>query len=119
MTTFKFFKVALIVVLVSISLIPPHVNAEVTCEQITMWLTPCIGYSVLGGVVPAACCEGIKTCIAAKKTKKDRQLGCNCVKDLAAKIPGLNYDRVNEIPGICGTTVPYKITPDLDCSKVN
>ncbi|KAK2653004.1 hypothetical protein Ddye_012860 [Dipteronia dyeriana] len=119
MTTFKFFKVALIVVLVSISLIPRHVNAEVTCEQITMWLTPCIGYGVLGGVVPAACCEGLKTTIAAKKSKKDRQLGCNCVKDVAAKIPGLNYDRVNEIPGICGTTIPYKISPDLDCSKVN
>ncbi|KAK3218929.1 hypothetical protein Dsin_012899 [Dipteronia sinensis] len=117
MTTFKIFKVALIVVLVSISLIPPHVTAEVTCEQITMWLTPCIGYGVLGCVVLAACYEGLKTTIAAKKTKKDRQLGCNCVKNVAAKIPGLNYDRVNEIPGICGTTIHYKITPDLDCTK--
>ncbi|KAH7564755.1 hypothetical protein ACOSP7_021514 [Xanthoceras sorbifolium] len=119
MATSKIFTVAFMVMLVSISLVPPHVNAQVTCEQITLWLTPCIGYSVVGGVVPGACCQGIKTALAAKKTVEDRRMGCNCVKDLAAKIPGLNYDRVNEIPGICGITIPYKISPSLDCTKVN
>lgn len=97
--------------------IPHHVNAAITCEQVTYYLTPCIGYGVFGGTVAPACCTGIKTLLAAAKTTEDLRKKCNCVKEGAARIPGLNYDRVNEIPGKCGTTSPYKVTPDVDCSK--
>lgn len=117
MSTSKLFTVAFLAVLVSISSIAPPVDAEITCQQVEMLLTPCIGYSMMGGMVPSSCCEGIKKCLAAKKTAEDRREGCYCVKDMAAKIPLINYDRVNEIPGVCGIKVPYKITPSLDCSK--
>lgn len=93
------------------------VDAKITCEQVTIWLTPCIGYGVTGGVVPASCCQGIRALSAASNTTEDHRADCNCVKEGAAKIPGLDYDRVNELPGICGSNCPYKLTHDLDCSK--
>ncbi|XVF46117.1 hypothetical protein PTKIN_Ptkin03bG0001000 [Pterospermum kingtungense] len=74
--------------------IPHHVNAAITCEEVTYYLIPCIGYGVFGGTVDPTCCTGIKTLDAAAKTTEDRRKKCNCVKEGAARIPGLNYDRV-------------------------
>ncbi|KAK6234523.1 hypothetical protein QUC31_018319 [Theobroma cacao] len=113
----KVFKVAFGALLVSMLVAAPYVNATISCEQVTNWLTPCITYGLFGGTVPPGCCEGIKTLNAASNTTEDRRAQCNCVKEGAAKIPGLNYDRVNELPGKCGTTCPYKLSYDLDCSK--
>ncbi|MFQ6664776.1 hypothetical protein Gotur_031766 [Gossypium turneri] len=112
-------KVGLMMLLLTVSmLLPRHrVGAAITCEQVTYLLIPCISYGVFGGTVAPSCCTGIKTLDAAAKTTEDRRKKCNCIKEGAAKIPGLNYDRVNEIPAKCGTTCPYKVTPDVDCSK--
>ncbi|OMP02297.1 Plant lipid transfer protein/Par allergen [Corchorus olitorius] len=93
------------------------VKAEITCEEVTYWLFPCISYGVLGGTVSPACCDGVKTSLAACKTVEDLRKKCQCVKDGAALIPALNYTRVNDIPALCGTTCPYQVSPDVDCSK--
>lgn len=95
----------------------PHVDATITCEQVTIWLTPCISYGVIGGTVLPACCDGLKALTAAAKTTEDRRTKCNCIKNGAAMIPGLDYDRVNKLPGICGTSCNFTLTHDLDCSK--
>ncbi|KAL5555243.1 hypothetical protein UlMin_037479 [Ulmus minor] len=110
-------KVALMVVL-SYMLVVAHAEAALTCEQVTNWLTPCISYGVFGGTVAPACCEGIKELHAAKQTKEDIRVSCSCIKDGAARIPGIDYDRINQLPGLCGTTSPYKVYPSTDCSKV-
>ncbi|KAL4309977.1 hypothetical protein GQ457_01G025200 [Hibiscus cannabinus] len=99
--------------------VPQHVRAAITCDQVTYLLVPCIGYGLFGGTVAPTCCTGIKTLEADAKTAEERRKKCECIKEGAARIPGLNYDRVNEIPAKCGTTCPYKLTPDVDCSKVN
>ncbi|CAN1266227.1 Non-specific lipid-transfer protein (Fragments) [Linum perenne] len=53
----------------------------------------------------------------ARRSREDHR-GCKgCVVDGAAGIPGLNYDWVNELPGLCNTACPYKAYPDTDCSK--
>ncbi|KAF5744446.1 non-specific lipid-transfer protein 1-like isoform X1 [Tripterygium wilfordii] len=122
MVKFQVVRVSCIAVLImSILVGVPEANAAsaITCEQVTIWLTPCIGYGVLGGVVPDACCSGIKALNAASKTAEDRRTQCQCVKEGAARIPGLNYDRVNTLPDICGSACPYKLSPTLDCSKLN
>ncbi|KAK2638755.1 hypothetical protein Ddye_026550 [Dipteronia dyeriana] len=46
------------VLVVSMFLVPAH--AAVTCQQVTFWLTPCISYGVMGGIVAPGCCSGIK-----------------------------------------------------------
>ncbi|KAJ8751319.1 hypothetical protein K2173_016503 [Erythroxylum novogranatense] len=107
------------VFVVVLAVVGHNVNAttEITCERVTMLLSPCISYGVMGGVVAPGCCEGLKALDDAEKSTEDRQAACTCVKNGASMIPGLDYDRVNELPGLCGTTCPYRVTPDLDCSK--
>ncbi|CAN1179990.1 Non-specific lipid-transfer protein [Linum perenne] len=84
-------------------------NAEtaITCGQVTTLL----------GIVPPGCCSGLAQLDTAEKTTEDLRTACRCVVDGAAGIPGLNYDRVNELPGLCNTACPYKVYPDTDCSK--
>ncbi|KAK3199834.1 hypothetical protein Dsin_023249 [Dipteronia sinensis] len=108
-------KYSMAVLVVSMFLVPAH--ATLTCEQVTLWLTPCISYGVMGGIVAPGCCSGLKALDDVIKTNEDVRTACYCIKDRAAKIPGLNYDRANELPGICGTTDPIKLSPSLDCSK--
>lgn len=91
--------------------------SNITCEQVTNWLMPCIGYGVFGGTVPPECCKGLKELIAAKHTQEDRRVSCHCIQDGAAKIPGIDYDRINNLPGLCGTSIPYKIYPSTNCSR--
>ncbi|KAJ9167381.1 hypothetical protein P3X46_022039 [Hevea brasiliensis] len=102
----------------SMFVVVPHVYAKISCEQVTLLLTPCIPYGVFGGDVPPACCSGIKESLALANTTEDLRLKCQCVKEGAAKIPGLNYTRVNELPAKCGTTSPYVVSPNTDCSKI-
>ncbi|QCD77905.1 hypothetical protein DEO72_LG1g1533 [Vigna unguiculata] len=62
------------------------------------------------------------TCIialnAAYKNAEDRRRACQCIKDRAARINGINYDLINEIPGICGSRCPFTIYPSTNCSAV-
>ncbi|CAL1368399.1 unnamed protein product [Linum trigynum] len=101
-----------------IMIVVPCAKAEISCLQITMQLTPCIPYGVLGGSVPPACCQGVKDSMALVNTTEDLRAKCQCVKDGAAGIPGINYTRVNELPSICHVTVPYVVSPETDCSKL-
>ena len=110
-------KVALAVLMAFMLVSASHAEATLTCDQVTMWLTPCISYAVLGGSVSPLCCQGVNSLNAAYKTADDRRGACQCIKDKAAYIPGIDYERVNAIPGKCGTTCPYKVYPSTDCSK--
>ncbi|PON37679.1 Lipid transfer protein/Par allergen [Parasponia andersonii] len=81
--------------------------ANIACEQVTNWLIPCISYGVLGGTVAPECCQGLKELIAAKHTQDDRRrVSCHCIQEGAARIPGINYDRINDLPGLCSTSCP-------------
>ncbi|KAF7833837.1 non-specific lipid-transfer protein 1-like [Senna tora] len=88
-----------------------------TCDQVTIWLTPCISYAVIGGKVSELCCKGIYSLNAAYKSGQDRRAACQCIKTKAANIPGINYDRVNAIAPKCGTKCPFKVYPTTNCSK--
>ncbi|KAL5974780.1 lipid-transfer protein [Asimina triloba] len=95
-----------------------HVEAGITCGQVSSSLAQCIPY--LRGTVPtqpAACCNGIKSLNNAAKTTPDRQTACNCLKSAAANIQGFNPKLAEGLPGKCGVSVPYKIAPSTDCSQ--
>lgn len=111
-------KVALVAIVMACMIIGGcHAEATVTCEQVTIWLTPCIAYAVMGGSVSPLCCQGVYSLNKAYKNGDDRRGACQCIKDTAAYIPGIDYNRVNAIPGKCGTKCPYKVYPSTDCSK--
>ena len=94
-----------------------HVDASITCAEVTTLLTPCISYAIFGGTVPQACCEGVKAVHAGSTTVEDHRATCSCIMDGISRIPGINYDLVGTLPETCGTTCTYKITPTTDCSK--
>ncbi|KAK7302108.1 hypothetical protein RJT34_12988 [Clitoria ternatea] len=111
-------KVTLVASLMACMLMAyPYAEQTLTCDQVTIWLTPCIPYGVMGGNVSSLCCQGIYSLNAAYKNGDDRRGACQCIQDRAAYIPGLDYNRINEIPGKCGTKCPYKVYPTTNCSN--
>jgi len=65
-------------------------------------LAPCIAY-LRGGAGPSpACCAGVKRLNGAAATTPDRQAACNCLKQAAGAISGLNTDAASSLPGKCG-----------------
>ncbi|KAL2333072.1 hypothetical protein Fmac_014285 [Flemingia macrophylla] len=112
-------KVALVASLMACMLITySYSTATLTCDQVTVWLTPCIPYAVMGGNVSSLCCQGVYSLNAAYKNGDDRRSACQCIKDRAALIPGIDYNRVNQVPVRCGTKCPYKVYPSTNCSAV-
>ncbi|KAJ7959928.1 Non-specific lipid-transfer protein [Quillaja saponaria] len=120
MAKFAESRMAFTVVLACMLVAASHVDsATLTCAQVTVLLTPCISYAVYGGTVSPVCCQGIKTLNAAYKTAEDRRSACTCIRDTAATIPGINYERVNALGGICNSPCPFKVYPSTNCSKLN
>ncbi|CAL5202675.1 unnamed protein product [Lathyrus oleraceus] len=112
-------KVVLISVMMACMLISSsYGKATLTCEQVTVWLTPCIPYGTLGGSVLPLCCQGVHSLNAAYKNGDDRRLTCHCVQDRAALIPLIDYTRINQIGDLCGSKCPFKVYPSTDCDKV-
>ncbi|BAS94548.1 Os05g0477900, partial [Oryza sativa Japonica Group] len=83
-------------------------------------LLPCLPYVQSGGAVPAACCGGIRSVVAAARTTADRRAACTCLKNVAAGAAGGPYiSRAAGLPGRCGVSVPFKISPNVNCNAVN
>ncbi|TLP29480.1 non-specific lipid-transfer protein [Acinetobacter baumannii] len=95
----------------------PYTEA-ITCGEVISKLAPCLGYLRSGGPVPGACCNGVKGLNAAAKTTPDRKAACGCLKSAYSSNPGLKPANAAGLPGRCGVSIPYKISPNTDCSKV-
>ncbi|RZC63035.1 hypothetical protein C5167_024806 [Papaver somniferum] len=90
---------------------------QLLCTPVLDSITPCIDYAFTGGqTVPQQCCDNIKK---ISTTKDDRQQVCQCAKNLAPMVPGLNYENVGNILKKCGVDVSLKISPEIDCAKLN
>lgn len=92
-------------------------GAALSCGQVASAVGPCIQYLKAGGAVPGACCSGIKALKNAASTPADRKVACSCLKSAATSISGINLGLAAGLPGKCGVSVPYKISPSTDCSK--
>nr|XP_009781151.1 PREDICTED: non-specific lipid-transfer protein 1-like [Nicotiana sylvestris]XP_016506044.1 PREDICTED: non-specific lipid-transfer protein 1-like [Nicotiana tabacum] len=112
-------KLLLSFLLISMVVAPPPAMAGITCDTVYNDLQPCLSYVLVGGSVPEECCSGLKSLLANATTTPDRQSACSCVKNLASAATGEEVSRAASITGQCGANVPFKISPDVDCSKVN
>ncbi|KAK8683386.1 hypothetical protein V6N13_039447 [Hibiscus sabdariffa] len=104
------------VVILCLAVGAPQAQGAITCGQVVSSLAPCIAYvrnNGAGGGVPATCCNGIKSLNAATRLTSDRQSACNCVKAVAASIPGINYGLTNKLPGMCGRQVKLAMEMDV------
>ncbi|GMJ01628.1 hypothetical protein HRI_003832000 [Hibiscus trionum] len=112
-------KLLSLMLLVSVALEVEPAEAAMTCGSVVSNLLPCMSYVSTGGPLPAACCSGVKTLYGEAQTSDDLQSVCKCIK---SAVNGLSYsdenlDRAAGIPGKCGLSIPYKISPSTDCSK--
>lgn len=92
-------------------------QGAVTCAQVVSMLRPCIPYATGKGELTAACCTGVKNLNNAASTSADRKTACSCLKQQASSISGIQPGVLSGIPGKCGVSVPYAISPSTDCSK--
>nr|AAQ96338.1 lipid transfer protein [Vitis aestivalis] len=111
-------KLACVMVICMVMAAPAAVEAAITCGQVASALSPCISYLQKGGAVPPACCSGIKSLNSSAKTTADRQAACKCLKNFSSTVSGINLSLASGLPGKCGVSVPYKISPSTDCTKV-
>ncbi|KAI3470180.1 hypothetical protein Pfo_026843 [Paulownia fortunei] len=106
----------LIAAVLIVAVAPPG-EAAIGCGTVVSYLNPCLPY-VTGKGPLGSCCRGVKGLYAAAKTTRDRQSVCNCLKSLAGSYSGVNLSKAAGLPGQCGVSIPYKISPSTDCSKV-
>nr|AEM45798.1 non-specific lipid transfer protein [Solanum torvum] len=110
-----FGKIACFVVLCML-VVAPHAEA-ITCGQIQSSLASCLPYLTSGGPL-GGCCGGVRRLVGAAKTPADRKTACGCLKSAAGAIKGINLGKAAALPSTCGVSIPYKISPSTDCSKV-
>ncbi|KAK3227494.1 hypothetical protein Dsin_007356 [Dipteronia sinensis] len=110
-------QAAACVVLVCMLMGAPIAHA-ITCGQVVSAISPCINYiRGIGPLIPA-CCNGVRGLNEAARTTPDRQQACGCLKSNSAVISGINYSLASGLPGKCGVSIPYTISPNTDCSRV-
>nr|ACQ42221.1 lipid transfer protein [Chimonanthus praecox] len=109
---------AFVVMVTGALMVTPYVEAALTCGTVTSALSPCITYVRNGGSVPASCCQGVAALNSAAKTTADRQAACSCLKSALSSVSGIQPSLASSLPGKCGVSIPYQISPSTDCSKV-
>ncbi|KAL0310072.1 UNVERIFIED_CONTAM: Non-specific lipid-transfer protein 2 [Sesamum radiatum] len=100
----------------AVVLVAPPSEAAISCGTVVSYVQSCLPYVTNKGPL-GSCCSGVKGLNAAAKTKEDRQSVCNCLKSLVGSYSGINLGKVAGLPGVCGVSIPYKISPSTDCSK--
>ncbi|KAK9734257.1 hypothetical protein RND81_04G126700 [Saponaria officinalis] len=97
-------------------------EAAVSCTDVDKNLKPCVQHLQSGAgsqaTPPADCCAGVKSVKSLADTTGEHKAVCQCMKGIAAKVTGINYDLAAKLPNHCGVTMSYTINPNTDCSKV-
>ncbi|OVA17275.1 Plant lipid transfer protein/Par allergen [Macleaya cordata] len=111
------FKMVCVVLACMVVAAPYAAEGALSCGTVASKLAPCINYLKVGGALPKTCCDGVKGLKAAAQTPADRKTACGCLKSAASGIAGINLGLAGSLPGKCGVSIPYKISPSTDCSK--
>ncbi|MCL7023037.1 hypothetical protein MKW94_022035 [Papaver nudicaule] len=111
------FKLACVILACFVVVAPYAAEGAITCGMVTSKMAPCLGY-LTGAALQPSCCSGVKSLLAAAQTTPDRQAACNCLKSASGSISGINFGNAASLPGKCGVSIPYKISPSTDCTKV-
>ncbi|KAL1540014.1 non-specific lipid-transfer protein 8-like [Salvia divinorum] len=92
-------------------------SRALTCSDVMKDLRPCINYLKSGsGAPPSPCCAGASNLAATATATADKQTACNCIKN-AAKSITIKPELAKALPGNCGISMPFQISPNVDCSK--
>ncbi|KAM0050548.1 putative plant non-specific lipid-transfer protein/Par allergen [Helianthus debilis subsp. tardiflorus] len=105
------------VVVACMVVLAPHAEAALTCGTVVSSLIPCLPYLRSGGMPSPSCCGGVKRLNGAANNSADRKTACGCLKNAYSSNPGINSGNAASLPSKCGVNIPYKISPNTDCSK--
>ncbi|KAL8517057.1 hypothetical protein ACS0TY_015333 [Phlomoides rotata] len=115
--------IVLVVSMAALALEPPQTEAAISCSTVANDLSPCINYVLYGGATtappPEDCCNGIKTLYGQAQSTPDRQQVCSCIKSVANNASPTIITNAAALPGKCGVSIPYQISPSTDCSAVH
>lgn len=94
----------------------PVSDAAITCSDVVKKMGPCIDYLRSGsGAPPPPCCAGAKALEAAAATTPDKQAACACLKNQSKNL-NLKPELAKALPGNCGISLPYPVSPNFDCT---
>ncbi|KAL6876436.1 hypothetical protein ACP4OV_013008 [Aristida adscensionis] len=92
------------------------VEAEVDCSGVLSGLSPCLDFVQGDDEQPsAACCAGVNQLFDAGESVDDRQATCECLKSAYSQV-NVDLSAAKSLPGDCGLSLTYTISPDMDCS---
>ncbi|KAL0375448.1 UNVERIFIED_CONTAM: Non-specific lipid-transfer protein 1 [Sesamum radiatum] len=106
--------IVLIAVLIAVAAAAPP---KITCGKVTSTLAPCFEYVLSGGQVPMSCCVGVMSLYKEASTSADRRNVCVCLKSITSSASPGAINNAKGLPGKCGVSIPYEITPKIDCNK--
>ncbi|XP_027109099.1 non-specific lipid-transfer protein 8 [Coffea arabica] len=99
-------------------LIAPASDAAVTCGDVAKKIGPCVDYLRSGsGAPPPPCCGGVKALAASATTTPDKQAACACLKTESKNL-NIKPELAKALPGNCGVSLPYPISPNFDCTTI-
>lgn len=105
--------------LLCIVLSAPMLNVDaLSCGVVAGDLAQCLTYLKKGGRVPPACCKGVVALKNAAKTTQDLQDACNCMKQTASKVGGVNAGFAAALPRLCKVSIAYKISTSTNCTRL-
>ncbi|KAL9362029.1 hypothetical protein Peur_044814 [Populus x canadensis] len=105
--------------LLCIVLSAPMLNVDaLSCGVVAVDLEPCLTYLKMGGRVPPACCKGVVALKSAAETTQDRQDACNCMKQTASKVGGVNAVFAAALPRLCRVNISYNISTSTNCTSI-
>ncbi|XP_019189854.1 PREDICTED: non-specific lipid-transfer protein 1-like [Ipomoea nil] len=108
----------LLLVCITVGVVTHSAEAQMSCNSVFSSLYPCLNFVMRGDVAPPSCCSGLKSLYGAAKSTADRRSVCSCLKGVASNANPAQVARAASLPAKCGVSLPYKITPQLDCSNV-
>ncbi|VFQ97656.1 unnamed protein product [Cuscuta campestris] len=96
-------------------------EAQLTCSTVLNTLTPCLGFVTGSGGPTQGCCGGITSLFNTAQSQGvgARKTVCSCLKSIASSATADQISRAASLPGKCGVSIPYKISPQVDCSLIN
>ncbi|XP_051131038.1 non-specific lipid-transfer protein 3-like [Andrographis paniculata] len=93
-----------------------------SCGAVTSTLAPCYEF-VVGGGGPGdkptdSCCQGVRKLYREAASRDDRRTVCECLKRVTRAASPTTLRNAKTLPHACGVSLPFEITPQLDCNKV-
>ncbi|XP_019436606.1 PREDICTED: non-specific lipid-transfer protein 1-like [Lupinus angustifolius] len=110
------FKSMIVLALLSSTSNASQIN-EISCLQSTQLLVPCLHDAQGSGTPSDDCCSAISTINQRATTTPNRREICECFKQITNALP-INWDKLKEVPKLCGIGLPFPFVPNFDCNRV-